>query len=144
MYLQFYCHRRTAADVVGTRVVAFSYGSGLASALYSLKFTDDPLMVQRLISNCAEIQKRLEQRRVIAPKEFEQTLKLREETHHLAPYKPTGNIAFLFPGTYHLTQVDDKHRRYYQRVPLNLGDRDLPPLSSHSSRNSKQNGQLLC
>lgn len=45
-------------------------------------------------------------------------MKLREQTHHLAPYQPVGSSAELFPGTYYLTAVDDKHRRGYERVPL--------------------------
>lgn len=35
-----------------------------------------------------------------------------------APYKPVGDASSLFPGTWFLTEVDDKHRRKYERVPL--------------------------
>ena len=56
-------------------------------------------------------------RKTIPPADFEATMKLREETHHLAPYKPVGDPAQLFPGTYYLTGVDEKHRRSYVRVP---------------------------
>ena len=28
-------------------------------------------------------------------------------------YKPTGDISLLADGTYYLTEVDDKFRRYY-------------------------------
>ncbi len=45
-------------------------------------------------------------------------MKLREQTHHLAPYQPVGTPAELFPGTYFLTGIDDKHRRGYERTPL--------------------------
>lgn len=30
-----------------------------------------------------------------------------------APYSPVGDVSVLFPGTWYLTQVDDKHRRQY-------------------------------
>lgn len=31
----------------------------------------------------------------------------------LAPYTPVGVTSDLFPGTWYLTAVDDKHRRQY-------------------------------
>ena len=36
-----------------------------------------------------------------------------------APYKPVGATDHLFPGTWYLTDIDDKHRRKYERKPLN-------------------------
>lgn len=35
-----------------------------------------------------------------------------------APYKPVGPTSNLFPGTWYLTEVDEMHRRKYERVPL--------------------------
>ena len=35
-----------------------------------------------------------------------------------APYTPVGDTSDLFPGTWYLTEVDDKHRRKYSRTPL--------------------------
>ena len=34
-----------------------------------------------------------------------------------APYQPKGDPSALFPGTYYLTNIDDKHRRQYSRAP---------------------------
>ena len=82
--------RRSAAELAGTRLMAFSYGSGLASTLYALRFSSDPAHLERLIANAAEVLGMLESRRAVPPAEFEQTLKLREETPHLAPYRPVG------------------------------------------------------
>lgn len=42
---------------------------------------------------------------------------------HTANYVPQGSVEDLFPGTWYLTRVDDKHRREYARRPL---DDDLP------------------
>ena len=39
-----------------------------------------------------------------------------------ACYVPRGSVEDLFPGTWYLTRVDDKHRREYARRPL---DHDL-------------------
>lgn len=131
--------QKTAEEVAGTRIMAFSYGSGLASALYSLKFTQDRHLITRLVTNCSDTVRRLEERKCLLPEEFERILKLREETHHLAPYQPTG-MPMLFPGTYHLTGVDEKHRRFYQRVPPLLNEGGLPPLLSPCRSSGKQNG----
>ena len=94
----------------------FSYGSGLASCMYSLKVADSPQLSQ-LTQTLVNIPKTLAARKTIPPADFEATMKLCEETHHLAPYKPVGDPAQLFPGTYYLTGVDEKHRRSYVRVP---------------------------
>ena len=94
----------------------FSYGSGLASCMYSLKVTDTPQLAQ-LTQSMLNIPKTLAARKTIPPSDFESTMKLREETHHLAPYKPVGDPTQLFPGTFYLTGVDEKHRRSYVRVP---------------------------
>ena len=100
-------------------MVLFSYGSGLASAMYSLRVSADstpksPLAT--LAEGCTDLLKRLKSRRTVPPAEFEKTMKLREETHHLAPYTPVGDLGDLWPGTYYLTGVDEKHRRVYARL----------------------------
>lgn len=41
----------------------------------------------------------------------------------LANYVPQSSVEDLFPGTWYLTRVDDKHRREYARRPLHD---DLP------------------
>lgn len=121
--------RRSAGELAGTRLMAFSYGSGLASTLYALRFSSDPAHLERLIGNVSEVPAMLESRRAVPPAEFEQTLKLREETNHLAPYRPVGGGGTLHPGTYFLTEVDDKHRRKYQRVPPKPDKAVLSPLA---------------
>lgn len=97
----------------------FSYGSGLAATMYSMRVSTDyraesPL--SSLLANVADIPKQLAERTVVSPADFEKTMKLREETHHQAPYTPQGSTADLFPSTYYLVSVDDKHRRMYSRV----------------------------
>lgn len=112
----FHSCSKTTSELIGKRVVMFSYGSGLASCMYSLRVTDTPQLSQ-LTQAMINIPKMLAARKTIPPADFEATMKLREETHHLAPYKPVGDPAQLFPGTYYLTGVDEKHRRSYVRVP---------------------------
>ena len=103
-------------ELSGKRLVLFSYGSGLAATMYSLRVSTDcapksPLA--SLSSNVSDIPGLLTARKIVSPAEFEAIMKLREETHHKAPYDPQGNASDLFPSTYYLTSVDDKHRRTY-------------------------------
>lgn len=109
------------SEVAGKRLLLFSYGSGLASAMYSLRATSDVARLTQLTANLAELPATLTSRKLVPPQDFESTMKLREETHHSAPYTPVGDVAELRPGTYYLKSVDDKHRRSYERVPLEGG-----------------------
>ena len=42
-------------------------------------------------------------------------MKVREETHSSAPYNPSGDLTVLFPDTWYLDFIDDKHRRTYKK-----------------------------
>ena len=108
----------------------FSYGSGLASAMYSLRVAAGSAALDALCANMADLHRRLDDRKTVPPAEFERVMKLREETHHLAPYTPVGSTEDLFPGTYYITNVDDKHRRTYVRTPL--VSKSAPPVIHHS------------
>ena len=103
----------------GKRLVFFSYGSGLAAAMYSIRVASDcgpKSALSSLMAAVNDIPLRLASRTVVPPAQFEEIMKLREETHHKAPYVPQGKATDLFPGTFYLTAVDDKHRRAYSQV----------------------------
>jgi len=111
---------QTAEVCAGKRIVLFSYGSGLASSMFSLRAStdvspDSPL--QRLVGSLVDLKTRLDSRQKVEPQVFEKTMKLREDTHHLAPYTPVGDVDTLFPGTWYVTAIDEMHRRKYERVP---------------------------
>jgi len=94
----------------GKRLAIFSYGSGLASSLFSLKVRGSTKeMVEKL-----DIHKRLESRRVVAPEVYNEKCNLRKEAHLKPSYTPSGAVDTLFPGAYYLTNVDDKFRRTYE------------------------------
>ncbi|CAG5125224.1 unnamed protein product [Candidula unifasciata] len=106
----------TTDSILGKRVVLFSYGSGLASSMFSLKFSDSLTVrssLDRLVSSLSNLKERLDSRQCVPPEDFDKIMKLREQTHHLAPYKPVGSVSVLFPGTFYLTDVDSMHRRKY-------------------------------
>ena len=106
--------------MAGKRVVLFSYGSGLASAMYSLRVSPDTAPgspLSSLMESLSDIPAKLKARLTVRPPDFEKTMLLREKTHHSAPYKPVGALTELFPGSYYLASVDEKHRRTYERLP---------------------------
>ncbi|XP_015794575.1 hydroxymethylglutaryl-CoA synthase 1 [Tetranychus urticae] len=124
-------------DIAGKRILLFSYGSGMAASMFCLQISPDvstnsPL--ERLYNGIKDVSVQLKRRNKIAPASFVETLKLREETHHLCPYTPKGPIDNLFPGTYYLDKIDNLFRREYKRVPVSSCiDKDLSPTNSTSS-----------
>lgn len=94
----------------GKKVGVFSYGSGLASSMFSLKVVGDTTeMAEKL-----DLQERLNTRRVVAPEVYDEMCLLREKAHLKKDFKPVGNVEDLLPGTYYLTEVDDMFRRKYE------------------------------
>ncbi|XP_056146372.1 hydroxymethylglutaryl-CoA synthase, cytoplasmic [Lampris incognitus] len=109
-------------ELAGQRIGIFSYGSGFAATLYSVRVTQDSTPGSRLdkmVSSLYNLRARLDSRRKVSPAIFTENLKLREERHHEASYTPRGSVEDLFPGTWYLTRVDDKHRREYARRAVN-------------------------
>ncbi|KMU85042.1 hydroxymethylglutaryl-CoA synthase, variant [Coccidioides immitis H538.4] len=91
------------------RVGIFSYGSGLASSMFSVKIVGDVSgIVQKL-----DLQKRIDARRVVPPEVYDEMCLLRERAHLKKDFTPVGSIDYLVPGTYYLTKVDDMFRREY-------------------------------
>ncbi|XP_054715240.1 hydroxymethylglutaryl-CoA synthase 1-like [Uloborus diversus] len=106
-------------DLLGIRVGMFSYGSGLAATLFSLRFTEDIAKgseLRYLHESLQNVQSRLTNRIKVSPENFTEILKLRNVTHHQAPYSPIGTVEDLFPKTWYLEYVDDKHRRNYSQL----------------------------
>ncbi|XP_046405814.1 hydroxymethylglutaryl-CoA synthase 1-like isoform X2 [Ischnura elegans] len=112
---------KPANQLAGTRIGLFSYGSGLASSFYSIRvstISSPGSKLDLLVKSVSHIQEQLESRKKVSPEDFSKILEHREQTHHLAPYTPTAPIDDLFPGTWFLKNVDELHRRNYERVPL--------------------------
>lgn len=97
----------------GKKIGLFSYGSGLASSLYSIKIVDNELST--LISNLKKSIDNLEKRICVTPEQFTEVLEIRQKSLHQAPYVPVSNKDHLFPGTWYLSNIDDLHRRYYAK-----------------------------
>lgn len=91
----------------------FSYGSGLASSLFSLRIASSI----KQIAEHLNVRQRLAQRVAVAPAEFTRTLDGREKRFGKCGYKSEDPVEGLFPGTFYLVEVDAKYRRNYQRAP---------------------------
>ncbi|KAK3203334.1 hypothetical protein GRF29_112g928624 [Pseudopithomyces chartarum] len=94
---------------IGKRVALFSYGSGLASSMFTFKIKGSIADIQKKL----DVKNRLENRRVVAPEVYDEMCNLRERAHLKKNYKPEGKVDDLFPGTYYLTGIDDMFRRTY-------------------------------
>lgn len=112
---------QTPDQLAGRNIALFSYGSGLASSFFSVRVSnergpDSPLA--RFTACLADVQDRLDSRLKVSPEDFVATLNLREAAVDSAPFSPLGPTSNMFPGTWYLTNIDEKHRRTYDRVPL--------------------------
>ncbi|KAK4542157.1 hypothetical protein LTR36_007004 [Oleoguttula mirabilis] len=97
-------------DIQGKRLGIFSYGSGLASSMFSIKVNGSTEEMRSKI----DLHKRLEDRRTVAPEVYDEMCNMRERAHLQKDYKPKGSPETIVPGTYYLTNVDDMFRRAYE------------------------------
>uniref|UniRef100_A0A2K6L1S8 Hydroxymethylglutaryl-CoA synthase n=2 Tax=Rhinopithecus TaxID=542827 RepID=A0A2K6L1S8_RHIBE len=111
----------SAQELAGSRIGAFSYGSGLAASFFSFRVSQDaspgsPL--DKLVSSTSDLPKRLDSRKCMSPEEFTEIMNQREQFYHKVNFSPPGDINSLFPGTWYLERVDELHRRKYARRPI--------------------------
>ncbi|XP_023078581.1 hydroxymethylglutaryl-CoA synthase, mitochondrial isoform X2 [Piliocolobus tephrosceles] len=111
----------SAQELAGSRIGAFSYGSGLAASFFSLRVSQDaspgsPL--DKLVSSTSDLPKRLDSRKCMSPEEFTEIMNQREQFYHKVNFSPPGDVNSLFPGTWYLERVDELHRRKYARRPI--------------------------
>lgn len=116
-----YLISKDISQLAGDKVGLFSYGSGLAATFFSISVSNDTnsdSKLAKLVNNLRHIQPLLDQRQKISPEKFEASLELRKNNSHKAPLEPSGSTDHFFPGTYYLARIDEKYRRFYERVPL--------------------------
>lgn len=97
------------SDILGKKLGVFSYGSGLASSMFSMKVVGDTSEMQKKLN----LHQRLEERNIVAPEVYDEMCLLREKAHLQKDFKPVGGTDALLPGTYYLTEVDSMFRRKY-------------------------------
>lgn len=98
----------------GKRALMFSYGSGLAASLFSLRI-NGCLEEQRAQNNLLQ---RLDARVECTADEYTNVMSMREVEWNRADFAPsTHPKERLLAGEYYLAGVDALHRRAYQRTP---------------------------
>lgn len=97
----------------GKRIGIFSFGSGLASSLFSVRIPTGSSSQVDAISKNLDVENRLASREVVTPEVYDQMCLLREKAHLKKSFQPAGSPDGLFPGTYYLTDIDDMFRRKY-------------------------------
>lgn len=100
----------TSEQLQGKRVAIFSYGSGLASSLFSLKIVGDVSEMAKKL----DLHHRLDARRTVTPEVYDEMCLLREKAHLQKSYTPKGSSDTIISGTYFLVEVDDMFKRKYE------------------------------
>lgn len=109
--------------LAGNRAIMFSYGSGLTATMFSLKMNEgkQPFNLSK-IAQVLNIADKLKSRHEVAPEKFVDTLKLMEHRYGAKEFVTSKDTTLLAPGTYYLTEVDSKYRRFYSKKPVNSSD----------------------
>ena len=97
-------------DLQNKRIGLFSYGSGLAATMLSVKVISDITS----ITDKLDVKQRLDSRISKSPKEYEDAIALREKAHQQHSFEPQGSIDYIPKNSFYLTKVDDKFRRFYE------------------------------
>jgi hydroxymethylglutaryl-CoA synthase len=95
----------------GKRVGLFSYGSGLASSLFSATVKGST----KEIADKMNLTERLAARNVVAPEVYDAMCELRHRAHGKKNYTPEGSSETIAKGAYYLVRIDDMFRREYAR-----------------------------
>lgn len=109
--------RKSAKELENRRLLMYSYGSGMAASMFSIRCetsTDRAVTLDALCSSLASLPERLNSRDAVSTADYTAVMSLREETHHAAPYAPTSPLSSLWPGTFCITGIDEMHRRQYE------------------------------
>ncbi|KAJ8139746.1 hypothetical protein OY671_007053, partial [Metschnikowia pulcherrima] len=98
-------------ELQNKRISIFSYGSGLASTLLSVKVVGDISPITKVLNLDHKLN---EGRQKKTPEEYVQHIALREKAHLQKSFKPQGSVDDIAPGAYYLVNIDDKFQRTYE------------------------------
>eukprot|EP00478_Filoreta_tenera_P002789 GABV01002902.1.p1 GENE.GABV01002902.1~~GABV01002902.1.p1 ORF type:complete len:192 (+),score=47.14 GABV01002902.1:29-577(+) len=114
-----------AENLANRRILMFSYGSGLASSMFSLRVANTEQARKQLsqMASILNLDQRLSQCVSADPKSFTETMLVRENLHKSGAFDPQAPVDTLAPGTFYLVKKDDKGRRFYDRRPAAVRSR---------------------
>ncbi|MFS7914005.1 putative hydroxymethylglutaryl-CoA synthase [Helianthus anomalus] len=100
----------------GNRVMMFSYGSGSSATMFSLHLSEgkSPFSLSN-IAKVMNIDEKLKRRTELAPEKFVELMKVMEHRYGGKDFVTSKDVSLLAPGTYYLTEVDSKYRRFYAK-----------------------------
>ncbi|KAM0024210.1 putative hydroxymethylglutaryl-CoA synthase [Helianthus debilis subsp. tardiflorus] len=100
----------------GNRVMMFSYGSGSSATMFSLHLSEgkSPFSLSN-IAKVMNIDEKLKRRTELAPEKFVELMKVMEHRYGGKDFVTSKDASHLAPGTYYLTEVDSKYRRFYAK-----------------------------
>eukprot|EP01033_Poteriospumella_lacustris_P007059 gene7059-5083_t len=104
-------------NLLGKRVVVFSYGSGALASMFSViaRETGHPVFNLQNIQQVLDLPHRLAAREKCTPAELQAALQTREDGHGIKPFVPKCTCDKLAPGTYYVDHINDKSERVYAR-----------------------------
>ncbi|KAG8374834.1 hypothetical protein BUALT_Bualt10G0036700 [Buddleja alternifolia] len=110
------------STLAGQRVILFSYGSGLSATMFSLRFNEGqhPFSLSN-IATIMNVSEKLKSRHEYPPEKFVETMKVMEHRYGGKDFVTSKDISLLAPGTYYLTEVDSKYRRFYAKKAIENG-----------------------
>ena len=98
-------------DLKDKHILCFSYGSGCASSMYSIKVQGDLTKIKENLN----LQERLNQRVKKQVVEYEQSIQHENERFKTCPYNPKDSLDDLWDNIYYLESIDDKWIRHYKK-----------------------------
>lgn len=104
-----------ATKLQDSKVLTFSYGSGLCSSLFQLRFCDDVARIKKLQGQ-VDYRHRLEDRLLCSPEAFARVMDEKQENlendrQHFEPKQPPMNVS---AGTYHVVHRTEKGTHLYK------------------------------
>jgi len=97
-------------QLLGKRILFFSYGSGLAASMFSAIITKPVLE----IAQKANIVEKLKQRVEVSPEQYVEVMQLREKACGQKNYTPVSSIDNIEKGDYYLKYINEQYQRFYE------------------------------
>ncbi|XP_049850734.1 uncharacterized protein LOC126323779 [Schistocerca gregaria] len=99
-------------QLVGKRILLFSFGSGLTASMFSVYVKSS---IAKVV-NPVDIRERFTLRKVVSPRVYNEMVDAYDETSQVSNFTPKHSVQELFPKTWYLAHIDEKKRRYYERT----------------------------
>ncbi|EFJ12678.1 hypothetical protein SELMODRAFT_123543 [Selaginella moellendorffii] len=112
-------HNKASLLDDGQSILMFSYGSGLASSLFSIRVRRvEGVHSLENVAKTMAISEKLDSCVAVSPEKFVETMKLMESRYGSKDFVPLGDLAPVRPGAFYLARVDSLYRRTYERRAL--------------------------